>query len=192
MNKRNPFSILNEGSIDAVREREAQEWESRLVLFTMTRAGLGDRKRDFVREHRDRTSQPFVSFRAFNEEFSTFPVWLGGDKLQGIPPLHQYNKAVFPVWLKTFLRLPFIPAYEELHASLGKLANVKPVALVFPRKGFRQGLVVHNGDFHTFVPPQSSCHVYHGGGRKPVDLIVQPYAGFVDHIYRRGHGWKLD
>ena len=190
----NPFNLLNSGDEhERFEVSQNRAWEGGLVRHVMTRCGLGRHIRAFQAAHQQQFGFRDLTFAAFNTEFHTFPVFLGCSRLRHIPvSLHCFKGAILPLWFKTFLKLPFMPPYMELHNSFGESAKLKPIGLVFPRKGFQKGLVVHNGEFHMFVPPQSSVHVYHGGGRKPLDLIVQPFSSFLDHIYRHGHGWKFE
>jgi len=61
--------------------------------------------------------------------------------------------------------------------------------MVFPRKGFPDGLIVHNGQIEDFLPAHSGCHVYHGGPKHSLRLVVQPYRLLLDHL-REACGWE--
>ena len=62
----------------------------------------------------------------------------------------------------------------------------RPLGMIFPRKGFREGLIVHSGDWEAFSADNSSCHLFKGKGG--FTLLVQPYAAFLDHV-RDGILW---
>jgi hypothetical protein len=110
-------------------------------------------------------------------------------KPRGPHQLELRQDAILPKWFMEFSHLPFYDVYLAMHERVAEKADGRPVGLIFPRKGIRQGLIIHNGDMDTYVPEKTSCHLYRGGGRHPIVLVVQPYAGFLDHIYKNGHGW---
>ena len=192
-NHPNPFHILNARlRPDELTDQQKLRFESTKVESTMKRVGLGRQVRSLVNEAMRQFSHNFLTFNLFRQEFPTFPVSLTCHNLNGLS-LHSEAKAALPIWFKDFQHLPFMKFYAEAFESLGSLAQHKPVGMVFPRKGFPQGLIVHNGDVHEFVPPQGSCFVHLGGGKKSQGmLVVQPYVSFLDHIYRKGHGWKFE
>lgn len=192
--KPNPFNILNpDRSGEGLKASTKRSYESARVNFVLGRVGLSGHKREFMKRVRSETGGSLYSFRLFREEFPTFPMWLTCDNLTDMPaPLHKMKNAVLPLWFKNFPQLPFMPFYEKLYEELGEqMTQLKPVGMIFPRRGFEQGFVVHNGDMQDFVSVGSSCHVYLGGRKKdPRMLVVQPTMSLLDHIYNKGHGWK--
>lgn len=188
----NPFNELNRDNPTVVKHELRRAYEHAKVQFMLKQLGLSKRKRQLVEWIARNDEDTRLTFTAFNEVFSSFPVWVTGTNLGDLSDaLHLHQKATLPNWFKTFTSLPFIKHYTEAYAAAGNLATEKPVGLVFPRKGFKQGLIVHNGDWQTFVPPKSSCHLYVGGGnRKQTVLLVQPFSTFLTHVYRNGRGWK--
>ena len=188
----NPFNMLNSGGgKEAIRQMQALAWESRVVKHTLQRVGAAHYRKRMERQAKEETGETHITFAMFNERFPTFPVLLGGDAMVGEKPLHTRADCIHPVWFKTFMKLPFVESYEELYDALLPETKIRPVvAMVFRRKGFAQGLVIHNGCVDDFVPPNGSCHVHVGGKKKPVTLVVQPYDAFIKHIYRSGRGWK--
>ena len=57
--------------------------------------------------------------------------------------------------------------------------------LVFPRRGFREGLIAHNGDWSAFVPAGVGAHLFKLSESET--LVVQPYSAFLSHV-REGLG----
>ena len=108
--------------------------------------------------------------------------------MAGVQQLHRDPRAIHPMWFKSFLSLPFVKLYEERLEELYDAKQKKPFGMVFPRKGFAQGLILHNGNWDLFVPNQSSCHIFKGSKKKSMTLLVQPYSSFIDHV-RDGLGW---
>ncbi len=205
--KTNPFAVLKSQSPDAIQAEMDRRWEHARVRYTLTRLGLAKYNSQMSRKVSDRPEEAYLTFELFDEFFPSFPMILSTDRLSTVevqktgskeldetakvdaPPLHQNLKAVHPRWFKSFLALPFIPPYEEIFNKRGSGTKLRPVGLVFPRKGFPQGLVVHNGDVYDFVSQKSGCHYYLGGGKKPMNLVVQSYQSLLDQIRRVKH-WK--
>ena len=187
--RENPFNALRDLDPARFRAEMASRWESARVEFTLGHVGLGRCKRHLFQLAEEQTGVRRLTFVFFHEHFPSFPIILGANDLGILPePLHRLQKAIFPEWFRNFTQLPFMPMYEELYSSTTGLA--RPLGMIFPRKGFQQGLVVHNGDPSTFVPLGGS-YFAHRGKRDQI-LVVQPYIALLDQIYRKGHadGWK--
>lgn len=168
-----------------------RKFEDKLVEFVCKRNGLARLHKDLVRRQGIREDDPFLTFALFNDTFPSYPLMLGSTRLEG-KELHKEKNAVFPRWLTTFRGLPFVDPYHEFLESLGAHAELASAGLVFPRKGFRQGLIIYNGglDEHKI---KGGVFVYEGGTKKrPITYHVRPFAAVVDGIYNHGRGWKPD
>lgn len=188
----NLFNKLKSDQQELFRAEHAASWEHARVDCVMKRLKLAGHRKAVMRIVSEATGVSRLTFRAFSEFFPTFPMFLGADDLGHLPkPLHLLQEAILPAWFRNFRHLPFILPYEAFYDGLGEEAGLKPVGLVFPRRGFQQGLVVHNGPVDKFVPPRTPCFLY-AGGEKAMSLVVQPFIGLLDHIYARGRGWKPD
>jgi len=106
-----------------------------------------------------------------------FPVYLFAETLKGSPPIHRDNRSVHPIWFKSFTSVPFVKVYIERSKTF---PTDRPVGMLFPRRGFQQGMIIHDGDPERFLPPGSSCHLYRGDGG--TTMIVQPFTGFLNHL----------
>jgi hypothetical protein len=195
--KRNPFHALKKQSFDLATYELDRGWEHARVRYALGRLGLGSYRKRLEKKARDLQGTDYLTFALLDEEFPTFPIRLtanrmattekkeGGEKkIVPAEPLHRNPKAFHPEWFKNFLALPFSKLYEEAFGSLGQVTQLKPIGMVFPRRGFPQGLVIHNGDVHDFLSPQSSCHLYVGGGKKPMTLVVQSFQSMLDCIHK--------
>jgi hypothetical protein len=171
-------------------ERRAEQFEEGRVKFVLNRCKLLDHKRELLRARARELGQfGRLTFDLFNERFRDFPILLGSHTLGGIK-LHQDQRSVLPNWFTNFPKLPFVEAYREFYVARHELANGRPLGVVFPRHGFRQGMIIHNGGLdeywyrHTMV-------VYHGGtSKKSYQLFVQAFSPLIDAIYNKGRGWQ--
>ena len=184
MNDQHPLSPLN-SSFDVPHydntDQRALKWESTRVEATVRRHKL---HKSVVSELRKQSAGE-LTFDGFNVKFPNFPVVLTGTAMAGMKPLHRNTEAIHPMWFKSFRNLPFISFYEDQLVAADR-HDPRPLGLVFPRKGFRDGLILHNGDWEAFSSENSSCHLFKGKGG--FTLMVQPYAAFLDHI-RDGLAW---
>jgi hypothetical protein len=186
MDKVNPLNPLL-GKIERYEQTDSQtkQWESGRVDWTLRRLGLEKQRREMFSS----SDSGVYTFAEFNRVVD-FPVFLFAEPMIGALPLHRDPKAIHPMWFKSFRGLPFVQRYEEHFETLIATHKNKPLGMVFPRKGFSQGLVIHNGDWELLVAQQASCHIFKGGRKHAMNLIVQPYNGFIDNI-REGLGWKV-
>ena len=154
----------------------ALQWENNRVEWTLNRLGKKSVKKEILAG----AGNNFLSFDDFNNH-ADFPIKLFAEYLSDIPPIHKNQKFIHPFWFKSFLRLPIVERYSDLFEKEVRNTD-KPIGMVFPRKGFLQGLIIHNGDFEIYLPNNASCHLYRGSKASQHVLVVQPYAGLVDHI----------
>ena len=93
---------------------------------------------------------------------------------------------MLPRWFENFRGLPFVAPFHDFITAVGPSSDLKPSGLVFPRKGFRQGLVIYNGDLNEYRIKggefvfENEEETYH----------VRPFSAVVDAIYNSGRGWK--
>jgi hypothetical protein len=166
-----------------------EKWESALAEYTVRRLKLGNH---VLKELNSQALGGRLSFDDFNNRFPTFPMLLAASTLPDEKPLHRHPKGIHPMWFKSFTGLPFIRFYEE---ELVRYKNdvfgeeLRTLGMVFPRKGFAQGLIVHNGEWQTYLPKNSGCHLYQGGKIKSMTLVVQPFTALLDHI-SKGLQWE--
>jgi hypothetical protein len=168
-------------------DEQVRQWESARVEWTLRRLKLEPQRKEILAA----SVAGQYSFSELRRVVGNFPLRLVAEPFRGELPLHRDSRSIHPMWFKAFRGLPFVQRYEELYEELSASFDGKPFGMVFPRKGFAQGLVLHNGDWDLFVPPQASCHIFKGGKRHAMTLLVQPYSGLVDHI-REGLGWVFE
>lgn len=129
------------------------------------------------------------TLRTFNDEFESFPVLLGCNRLPKAK-LHVHPKGQVPALYKSFPQVPFVEAYNAFYTRNQPRANGRMLGLVFPYKGVPWGLIIHNDgmDFQKF---HGTCLVYVGGPKKNREcLYVRPFQTFLEALYNRGHGWR--
>ncbi len=185
MSGTNPLNPLM-GQIEKFEEsdQQASKWESSRVEWTLKRLKLDIQRKQLMAEAGFDRGFTYINFARVAP---SFPVDLVAEPRRGQLPIHRDTKAVHPLWFKAFRGLPFVADYEARFEECSK--EGRPFGMVFPRKGFLQGMVLHNGDWELFVPPQSSCHLFKGGKKRTMTLIVQPYQSFIDQI-RNGLKWR--
>ena len=180
-NNKHPLSPLSVPDYDDSTV-QIEKWESARVEYTIKRLKLGSH---VLKELHSQVPGGKLSFADFNNRFPTFPMLLAASSLHGEKPLHRHPKGIHPMWFKSFTGLPFIRFYEEeleRHKSdiFGDESRV--LGMVFPRKGFAHGLIIHNGEWQTYLPKNSGCHLYQGGKIKSMTLLVQPFTALLDHV----------
>jgi len=174
MDKINPLNPLL-GKIEKFEQADSQgrQWESSRVEWTLRRLKLESQRKELA--------VGYFTFVEFNRVVN-FPMRLAAEPMLGQRPVHRDPLLIHPMWFKSFQGLSFVRSYEEKFEDLGNPLGQLPFGMVFPRKGFLQGMLLHNGDWDLFVPPKSSCHIFKGGKKHSMNLVVQPYAGFIDHV----------
>lgn len=143
---------------------------------------------------RERTGQPRLLLRAFNETFSSFPLLLGATRLDGVK-LHTATTATLPALFKNFGSAPFVDAYESFYEQMEGRAQGRAVGLIFPRKGLKNGLIIYTVDDPLRIP---LCHregyfMYAGGSKKDRHYaVVRSFQKVVEALHNGGHGWRPD
>jgi len=181
MDKVNPLNpLISKLRAANFKEDNAKRWEHSRVYWTVQQLGLQKELKKFERENR----VDFLSFQWLND-LSCLPMYLACVHDLGKQPLHRQQKAIHPNWFKDFPKLPFIEHYVDLVKNLPPIID-RPIVLIFPRKGFGQGLILHNGDLVDYLPFDTGCHVYRMKENSNNDfLIVQSYSSLVS-IFKSG------
>jgi hypothetical protein len=94
---------------------------------------------------------------------------------------------MIPSLFKTFVKAPFVAAFETFYEQAALRAEGRSVGLIFPRKGIPHGLIIYSGDLDVTIP-RSLVWTYTGGTGKM--LHVRPFQQLVEAIHNRGHGWR--
>ena len=166
----------------------ARAYESARVAFVVNRCWPEPlRKRTRARLEQlnaERYGARSLTFQTFNDEFPSFPVVLACDHLGGLQ-LHRDNGSVFPLWFARFPDLPFVAPFEaSVDAARASLAG-RGAGLVFPRKGFAQGMVVHTPVAGVTFRP-GVCVVWtrppERGGREHPPVYVRAFSALVDAV----------
>jgi hypothetical protein len=170
-NPNNPL-LAKFQSIDAHSVTSAA-WEHARIMHLIQVTGY----KTLLSELKQIAATSTYTFDDFNQVCNDFPFVLFADTFKGQPPIHRDNRSVHPMWFKSFTVLPLVKKYLEKHKSF---SGKKPVGMVFPRKGFQQGLILHNGDPDKFVPSGSGCHLYKAEDGST--MVVQSFTGFLNHL----------
>lgn len=172
---------------DRYTDLNNDSFEARSLEFLMTRFGLKKQIPIFKRRCADLTGKFHLRFVDFHNEYPSFPVYLGSERIPGI---HTDARCFLPALFKNFDQTPFVSAYEQLYERLEPVAEGRAIGLIFNRKGISRGLVIHDGvDLPQRVFAGLSF-VYQGGRKNIRRLFVQPYQTLVDQLHHGGHGWR--
>jgi hypothetical protein len=181
LHPRNPlFSAMQR----AVRQAEQPAfWEAARVEYVLKTLNLTAHRTQL---RLDNAGGP-LTFEAVNAKLG-LPIVLTADAGDGVP-LHRLDKAVHPNWFKKFGKLPFAQVYFERFAAYSLTGDTRPLALVFPRKGFAQGLCVHNGPLQQYVADGAGVHLY----RSPIgDVTVQPFRDVISVLKENWYEDRVD
>ncbi len=162
--------------------------------------------RSLAQRNHERSGRWALTFDAFNELYDSFPFVLGASLLRRLVMpwpsktdaprrteafyhLHRDPYSTEPARFKKFSWVPFVVAYQQFIATLpADVVRRRKVALLFPRRGFKEGMVIHNDDAERYWE-HGLCWVYKVPEQKE-RLYVQPLSALVESIYRGGHGWR--
>lgn len=174
--KPTPLQLLQRLDRDSLAQHTDRTYENARIRYMLSQLGLGRVSRDFERFVVERCGEEdaFFTFPLFEEFFGPLPLLLHIDRLKDGPPLHERDDCAHPLWWKRFFKLPFVSRYLEWRESVG--AQRRPTGLIFPLKGFPQGLVVHDGSLEKFLDKRQAAHVYDADA---VRLLVQPLTDVV-------------
>ncbi len=182
-----PFDELRRRT-DADRETHNDEMrEGSLVNRLLVRtygATAARRRRDLLELSMERTGQHRMTFALFNELFPNYPVLLAFNRLGGIK-LHADSRMMLASLIKTFAKTPVHQYFDDWLPTAQSMANGRNVGMVFGRRGFKYGMIIHDGglDFSRHLDTVIS---FKGGSRQtPVLLGTQWFDTFVDAIAER-------
>lgn len=179
MNDQNPFGPLQDKFHRlSFQERSVERWEAARVEWMLKRMN----ELEQLREWKSRSSEfgP-LKFQDFNQTFSRFPFQFVAESLVGLPPIDTDKKSFHPRWFSDFTGLPFVERYADHLDAWRKSHDKRHLAMVFPRFGIQQGLVLHNGGI-DYIPVEVGAHVFRTRGRRQVIVVVQTFASLIDHI----------
>jgi hypothetical protein len=146
-------------------------WEAGRALYLLKELGMADKQR-YLRDQDQAGNLTFSSVNSCLQLSMCFASYAMTGKLA----IHRDTKHVHPLWFKNFEKLPFVVVYLEKYReySCTSQGEFRPLCMVFPRKGFMQGMCIHNGAVDTYLREDSSGHVYRSG-KYSQDFLVQPF-----------------
>ncbi len=196
--KPHPFDSMMGGQShhDRMAARSSVTFEEGKVNYILGMFKLNVRKAgNALRRVEERESgQSHLTLRAFNAVNSSFPMLLGATRLGGMQ-LHTEASAMIPSLFKEFGGAPFVSAYEKFYEENEPRASGRTVGLIFPRKGFRNGLVIYTTDDPQVIPlsEREGFFTYVSGKKKNRHwIIVRSFQKTLEAIHNAGHGWRPD
>lgn len=201
----NPFDAMNRKHRGGEEQRAVEDakYEHGRVDHMLKRFKLTASRRAMMNARAASTGQAQLTFDDFNDRFPTFPFAMAAHRLRGVACLgkkgqatpddyqvHRDPNATEPARFKKFMRVPFVAAYLEVLAYRQDLADPRPLAMTFPRKGFLHGMVIHNDDSERYWH-DGLCWVYKGEDEgRAVRYYVQPFSALIEAIFDDGRGWR--
>ena len=179
-----PFDELNR-RIDPERERCGDEMrESSLVNRLLVRtygAAAPKYRHTLTRLCEERTGRKHVTFPLFNELHPSYPVVLSFSRLGGVK-VHADPRCMLAALIKSFAKTPFYQYFEDWLTQARPAAGGRQVGMVFGRRGFKYGMIIHDGGL-AFSRHRDTVITHAGGSsHEPVLLGVQWFDTFVDAI----------
>lgn len=167
----------DEWKIDSDEEKQLR-WEENIVKHVLGRFNLRPMERILRREHSKRFDQFLLRVELFHEYFEDFPIYFGTRYMKG---LHANNACIMPNIINNFWRTPIAKAFEDFVETAPEERLDGCVGVVFPRRGYQRGMIVHNG--HRFWRPNVARLVYdYGKPNKKKRLVVEPFGELVKWI----------
>ena len=197
MKSQNPFShILKNKDPGDIKRAEDASWEHERVRHLMKKLGMSkEEERKLSKECENFCGDPLLRFDVFRSQYPTFPFLLSANRLRRMQLPHidketpnnyqvHADPACFePARYKQFERVPFVVAFHELQEQVDDPHQT--IGVVFPRKGLRQGMVIHNDLSEQYWLNGSSWVYKAKDGSK---LFVQPFEALIMGI--RNARWK--
>lgn len=190
----NPFEKMIRGYSDERLLEDNQRFEESRVRYILDLTAP-KRSKKFIAQVRDReedmSGDHRLTFRAFDDCFSSFPFKLASTWLDGVQ-LHKTPSAFVPACFRNFQDVPFVRAFDSYYEQAKPGAGDRGVGLIFPRKGIKHGMVILD-TFPDTTSFRGLTWTYHGGTRKhEVCLHVLLLQSLIEAIHNRGHGWSPD
>ncbi len=200
---RNRFNQMHSGGANRAARAadEALTFEQERLRFLLGKLKLKYAQKDIAKDWENHCGRYELRFAAFNNRFPTFPFLLGANTLRDLAlPYGKARRTPFdyavhtdpystePSRFKQFQWVPYVVAYKEFYELVAAKAETRKIAMVFPRKGFLHGMVIHNDDTEQYWT-HGLCQVYKFPDRG-TKLFMLPFQNLIEGVYSNGHGWR--
>jgi hypothetical protein len=187
----NPFDRLNLGRHDRLASQNEAAFEAGKVRFLLRACGFNVNRTAGLLARREAALGGDVrpTFRAFHDANPSFPLFLAASRLGG-RKLHADPTCLLPSLLERFAQSTLAKAFDDCYERAVDPAAGRAVGLVVPRRGLRNGLLVHGGGLEGVAYHGAELR-YTGGTKKhPHHLYVRPFQAVLAAVYNKGHGWR--
>lgn len=179
--------IRNRGPAEQLAADEARGEEA-LVKYLVKVFNLGLAARaEMARTWHSRHRVHALRIAVFNDRYPTFPFLLGYSRLGG-KHVHRDPGAAEPSRFRKFSDVSFVEAYREFYDDNYHPKDLRKLGLVFPRRGFVHGMIIHNDDTEMFWA-SGLCWVYKS--KKGQRLYVQPLNNVMEQV-KKSRTWRPD
>jgi hypothetical protein len=133
---------------------------------------------ELVRRFEEKWGRRWLTFESFFEHFPGFPVLLEAHSFYRVAR-HARPAALFRSFGETF----FLRRYLDVYGRGREEAEGRPIGMVFPFDGYRDGMVIHNGRFAT-----GGTRMIHDLARDvaPHRVTIEPFLPFLRYLARQG------
>lgn len=168
------------GGVFSAEERDHQ-WEDLSIRMILRESGYGRLSRQVLAA----SGRPkFMSWEGFRAVLYNFPYHLYSSRLLSIPVPESTETTKFdyvvdmcpkyyePVRFRHFTRTPVYGLFNALRAQYD---GDKPLGLVYPMQGFKNGMIIHNDDSERFWT-DGSAWVFKGTQANPDKVYLEPFS----------------
>ena len=171
--------VFRGDNLEISRDEEKElRWEESTVKHILGRFNIRPMERILRKAHADRFERPLLRAELFHEFLADFPIYFGTRYMRG---LHRDNACMMPNVINNFSRTPIVKAMEGFLDSVPADLQDGCVGVVFPRRGYQRGMIIHTG--HGFWRPNVARLVYdYGKPSRKKRLVVEPFGELVKWI----------
>lgn len=180
------------------KDRSAEQFfwslETRYVRYVLNLFKMGKYEKTLCQRSADERNEYRLTFRHFGDEFNTFPLRL---RLYSPPkPLTEDATATLPSLLLRFRQATFYEPWIEHWRDCQRSAEGRPAALIIPRKGIPNGILLHDGEGLMKAMPGAGLVYNHPApdteyGPEPPRTFIIPFKRALESIFRQGRGWTV-
>lgn len=190
------FNEIRAGGLMPSPEEADKEWESIVVRYIFDKSGNGGLKRKALSMINADPRRGKLTWESLEMVFPNFPYKLFSSRLlnvevpDGGETRFNYRtelcpKYYEPVRFRHFTRTPVYGLFNELRKGY---SGGKPVGLIYPFQGFKNGMIIHNDRDEVFWQG-GSAWVFKGTEANPDRVYLEPFVLKLEQFIRQQGSW---